>query len=49
MHDEIKRTFKVESTAKMKTAEFKDFVDRVVRWAAVQFNVSIPDPNSVEF
>lgn len=49
MHQEIKRKFGVTSTAKMKVGEFKEFVDKVVRWAAVEFSISIPDPESVEF
>ena len=34
----------VISTARLSTAEFSEYVDRVVRWAASYLGVVIPDP-----
>lgn len=36
------------STAKLSTAEFNDYLERIVRWAAMEYAVVIPDPNEVE-
>ena len=53
MHEAIKWQFlkkpgsnplTVKSTTKMDTAEFTEFVESVVRWAAIDFQVVIPDP-----
>ncbi len=49
MHETLKKHFNVDSTSKLKTKEFKDYVDRVVRWAASELIVSIPPPTEVDF
>ena len=60
LHDELKRKFNPQasrltngetyggSTTKLSTGEFKDYVERIVRWAAMELHVFIPDPNEVE-
>jgi hypothetical protein len=37
------------STAKLNTEEFVAYVDRVVRWAAQEHQLYIPDPGQVEY
>lgn len=49
MHTALKEKFKVDSTAKLKTEEFQEYIKKVVRWAAQDLNVNIPDPNNVEY
>lgn len=60
MHTELKRMFNPQasrltvgetyggSTRKLSTTEFNDYIDRIVRWAAVENQIVIPDPNEVE-
>lgn len=38
----------VRSTTKLTTEEFNDYIDRIIRWAAIEFRVVIPDPNECE-
>lgn len=39
----------VKSTTKLNTAEFEDFLERIRRWAAQEYNCFIPLPNEVDF
>ncbi len=38
----------VGSTAKLSTAEFTEYIDRVVRWAATEYQVVIPSADGVD-
>jgi hypothetical protein len=49
MHELLKKQFKVESTARLKTAEFKEYVDDIVRWAASDLGIPIPDPHEIDY
>lgn len=49
LHDAIKEHFKVKSTSKMSVYEFHEFLDNVIRWAAMDFSVRIPDPDEELF
>jgi hypothetical protein len=61
MHEELKRKFnpvhsKIDpeasfggSTTKLSTVEFIDYIDRITRWAASEYQIYIPDPNEVEY
>lgn len=58
MHEALKLKFllqdikpfpAVKSTAKMKTDEFEDYLDKVRMWAMAEFEINIPLPNEVEF
>ena len=49
MHEVLKKQFKVESTAKLKSAEFKEYVENIVRWAASDLGLPIPDPSEIDF
>lgn len=35
----------VRSTAELNTAEFEDLMSRIRRWAAMEFQINIPEPN----
>ena len=57
MHDALKYKFlrkgaadleTVQSTTKLNTAEFEDYLEKVRRWALLEYNVSIPLPNEIE-
>ena len=39
----------VKSTTKLSTKEFGEYVDRVIRWAATEHSVYVPDPGQVEY
>ena len=45
LHDAIKEHLKVGSTSKMSVYEFHEFLDNVIRWAATDWSVRIPDPD----
>lgn len=58
MHENLKRMFlsatdghgliRVGSTAKLKTKEFTEYIDKIMRWAAIELRCPIPEPNSVD-
>ena len=35
----------VKSTTKLSTVEFNDYIDEIVRWAAIDLGVVLPDPD----
>ena len=47
MHSTIKNHFNVESTKTLSTKEFARFIERLIRWSAVDLNIVIPDPKSI--
>ncbi len=59
MHENLKRMFlstkdehgliRIGSTATLKTLEFKDYLDKIIRWAAIDLGVPIPEPDSVDY
>jgi len=57
MHDALKYKFlrkgaadleTVRSTTKMNTVEFEDYLERIRRWAVIEYSVVVPLPNEVE-
>ncbi len=46
MHQAIKNHFEIESTKSLSTKEFADFIERLVRWSAIQLNIVLLDPKS---
>ena len=44
MHETIKNHFNIESTKTLSTKEFASFIERLVRWSAIELNIVIPDP-----
>ena len=44
MHQAIKDHFEIKSTKHLSTSEFSKFIEKLIRWAAIDFNVVIPDP-----
>ena len=39
----------IRSTAKLKTDEFADYIDKIRRWAIQEHGVDIPEPNSIDY
>ena len=48
MHEVLKNQFKIKSTSKLDRDEFRDYLDRIIRWASVDFGILIPDPDQEE-
>ena len=44
MHSTIKNHFDIDSTKALSTKEFSGFIERLVRWSAIELNIVIPDP-----
>ena len=47
MHSTIKAHFNVESTKVLSTKEFAQFIERIIRWCAVDLNIVIPDTKTL--
>ena len=47
MHATIKNHFNIESTKTLSTKEFAKFIERLIRWSAVDLNIVIPDPKTL--
>jgi hypothetical protein len=45
LHDTLKDYFKVTSTSKLSKLEFHEYIEQIIRWAAMDCNIKIPDPN----
>jgi hypothetical protein len=56
MHEALKEKFlshqrdekglvKIRSTTKLNTADFEEFLEKIKRWAAIELNCYIPNPN----
>lgn len=37
----------VISTTKLNTAQFTDYIERIKRWATMNYNIYLPDPEDV--
>ena len=48
-HQKLKEHFKVQTTTKMKTAEFQEYIENCRRFAAEFLEINIPDPDSVDY
>jgi len=44
MHSTIKDHFNIESTKTLSTKEFSQFIEKLIRWSAIELNIVIPDP-----
>jgi len=47
MHSTIKNHFNIDSTKTLSTKEFSVFIERLIRWSAVEMNIVIPDPKTL--
>lgn len=47
-NDDPKKPPTVRSTADLSTVEFNEFLEKVVRWAAIEFSVVVPDPSEID-
>jgi hypothetical protein len=57
MHDALGLMFRrsvdeflptIQKTSDMNSREFWEYIERVRRWAAMEYNITIPDPNKAE-
>ena len=48
MHDVLKQHFNIESTSKLDKYEFMEYIDEIIRWAAMEWQIVIPEPNEEE-
>ena len=46
-HATVKNHFNEESTKTLSTKEYARFIERLIRWSAVDLNIVIPDPKSI--
>lgn len=44
MHQTIKNHFEIESTKTLSPKEFGMFIERLIRWCAIELNIVVPDP-----
>jgi hypothetical protein len=49
MHATLKEQFGIVSTTKLTIQEMQDYITQVIRFAATEFQIYIPDPDSVEY
>ena len=47
MHSTIKAHFNVKSTKILSTKEFAQFIERIIRWCAIDLNIVIPDTKTL--
>ena len=47
-HRILKNHFKIKSTTKLNVYEFQEYIDRIIRWAAIDFSIVIPEPDDQE-
>ncbi len=47
MHSTIKTHFDVDSTKTLSTKEFAKFIERIIRWSALDLNIVIPDTKTL--
>jgi len=48
MHITLKDHFKIESTKTLSTSEFGEFIERIIRWSAIDLGIVIPDPKTLQ-
>lgn len=48
-HEVLKEKFGIKSTTTLNAKEFQEYITKVVRFAASEFGLNIPDPDSVEY
>jgi hypothetical protein len=47
MHDAIKDHFEIQTTKTLTTKEFSQFIERIIRWSAIDLGVIIPDTKTL--
>ena len=47
MHSTIKEHFNIQSTKILTTKEFSQFIEKIIRWSAIELGVIIPDPKTL--
>ena len=44
MHAVLKKHFNIESTKHLDQSEFRDYLDKIIRWASMEYGIALPDP-----
>ncbi len=44
MHSTIKNHFEIDSTKTLSSKEFSQFIEKLIRWSAIELDIVIPDP-----
>lgn len=47
MHQAIKTHFHIQSTKSLTTKEFSLYIERIIRWSAIDLHIVIPDPKTL--
>ena len=47
MHSAIKDHFEIQTTKTLTTKEFSQFIERIIRWSAIDLGVMIPDTKTL--
>ena len=47
MHSAIKDHFEIQTTKTLTTKEFSQFIERIIRWSAIDLGVIIPDTKTL--
>ena len=47
MHHLLKIQFDIDSTKSLEVPEFAKFIEEIIRWSAIEFSISIPDPKTL--
>ena len=47
MHQAIKNHFNILSTKSLTTKEFSEYIERIIRWSAIDLHIVIPDPKTL--
>ena len=48
MHEILKKKFGIKSTSDLKSPEFKEYINKIIVWAASDLGIALPDPDSVD-
>lgn len=49
VHETLKKQFHIVSTTKLTSAEFREYITKILRFAAQDLGLVIPEPEGVEF
>ena len=44
MHKVLKDHFNIKSTKHLDQVEFRNYLDKIIRWASMEYGIALPDP-----
>lgn len=44
MHSELKKHFNIKSTKMLDQSEFRDYLNKIIYWASMEYGIALPDP-----